>query len=86
MPSQQFLDAADAVQKLPHKPNDKDLLKVYGLYKQATVGDNDTERPGLLDFKGKLKWDAWEANKGISQEDAEQQYIAFVEELKEKYK
>lgn len=86
MPSQQFLDAAEAVQNLPNKPNDKDLLKVYGLYKQATVGDNTTDRPGMLDFKGKLKWDSWESFKGTSQEDAEQQYIAFVEELKEKYK
>ncbi|CAI9573207.1 unnamed protein product [Staurois parvus] len=61
------------------------MLKVYALYKQATVGDVNTPRPGMLDFKGKAKWDAWESKKGISQEDARAQYIQLVKELKGKY-
>jgi diazepam-binding inhibitor (GABA receptor modulating acyl-CoA-binding protein) len=41
-----------------------------------------TARPGsLLDFKGKAKWDAWEGKKGISQDDAKEQYIAKVDLL-----
>ena len=36
-----------------------ELKEIYGLYKQATVGDINTERPGMLDFKGKAKWDSW---------------------------
>ncbi len=51
---------------------------------EATVGDNNTSRPGMLDLKGKYKWDAWDANKGISKEDAQKQYIALVQELKAK--
>ena len=45
---------------------DDEMLKLYGLYKQATVGDVNTERPGTfsMDFAGKAKWDAWSANKG----------------------
>lgn len=82
MPSTEFLKAAEEVQNLPFTPSNDELLKLYGLYKQATVGDNTTERPGLLDFKGKMKWQAWEDLKGMSQEEAEKQYIAFVEELK----
>ena len=41
------------------------MLKLYGLYKQATVGDVNTDRPGTfsMDFAGKAKWDAWSANK-----------------------
>ncbi len=51
---------------------------------EATVGDNNTSRPGMLDLKGKYKWDAWDANKGISKEDAQKQYVALVQELKAK--
>ena len=43
---------------------DDEMLKLYGLYKQATVGDVNTDRPGMLDFAGKAKWDAWSGNKG----------------------
>ena len=40
-----------------------------------------SERPGMLDFKGKAKWDSWETKKGMSQADARTAYIAKVEEL-----
>ncbi|XP_009270539.1 PREDICTED: acyl-CoA-binding protein [Aptenodytes forsteri] len=46
---------------------------------------NTSDRPGMLDFKGKAKWDAWNALKGMSKEDAMKAYIAKVEELKGKY-
>lgn len=81
MPSAAFLDAADAVQKLTKRPNDDELLKLYGLYKQATIGDNNTPKPGMFDLKGKYKWQAWEDLKGKSQEDAEKEYIEFANEL-----
>ncbi len=42
------------------------------------IGDVNTERPGMFDLKGKAQWDAWNANKGKSQEDAEKEYIALV--------
>ncbi|XP_033900446.1 acyl-CoA-binding protein-like isoform X3 [Acipenser ruthenus] len=61
------------------------MLEIYSLFKQATVGDVNTARPGMLDFKGKAKWDAWDARKGMGKEDAMKAYIAKVEELKEKY-
>ena len=28
----------------------------YGLFKQATVGDNSSPKPGMMDFTGKYKW------------------------------
>lgn len=43
------------------------------------------ERPGLLDLKGKAKWDAWNAKKGQSQEDAKKAYIDYVNNLITKY-
>lgn len=85
MPSQEFTEAAEAVQKLPTKPNSGELLKLYGLYKQATVGDNTSEKPGVFAFEAKMKWQAWEDNKGLSQEEAEQKYVALVKELQATY-
>ncbi|KAF9974341.1 Acyl-CoA-binding domain-containing protein 1 [Actinomortierella ambigua] len=85
MPSAQFEAAAERVQAFTTKPNNDELLEIYALYKQATVGDNTTARPGVFDLKGKAKWDAWAAKKGISQEDAEAQYIALVEKLAATY-
>jgi len=49
--------------------NDKQL-EVYSLFKQATLGDCNTPRPGMLDLKGKAKWDAWDGRKGMSKDDA----------------
>ncbi|KAF8151663.1 putative acyl-coA-binding protein [Crassisporium funariophilum] len=82
MPSADFETAAADVKNLKSKPTDNELLKLYGLYKQATNGDNDTAKPGTFDFKGKYKWQAWEDLKGTSQDDAEKKYIALVTELK----
>ena len=57
-----------------------DKLDFYALFKQATVGDINTERPGMLDMKGKAKWDAWKAKEGMSQDDAKAAYVAKVQE------
>lgn len=62
------------------------LKQLYGLYKQATVGDNTTPAPGVFELKAKAKWNAWKKLEGISQEDAEKQYIEFVEKLSADYK
>nr|KAG5700616.1 hypothetical protein BaRGS_015446 [Batillaria attramentaria] len=60
-----FNKAAEEVKNLKTKPSDQEMLDVYSLFKQATVGDVNTSRPGLLDLKGKAKWDAWESRKGV---------------------
>ncbi|XP_028249594.1 acyl-CoA-binding protein-like [Parambassis ranga] len=80
-----FDAAAAEVKQLKAKPTDEEMLQVYSLFKQATVGDVNTARPGMLDFTGKAKWDAWEKEKGKSKEDAMNEYIALVDKLKEKY-
>ena len=38
---------------------DDELKQIYALYKQGTIGDNTTEKPGMLDLKAKAKWEAW---------------------------
>ena len=63
--------------ELKSTPSTDDLKKVYGLFKQATIGDVNTERPGFFDLTGKAKWDAWESFKGTAQEAAKNQYVEF---------
>ncbi|CAB0028774.1 unnamed protein product [Trichogramma brassicae] len=76
-----FNKAAEEVKELASQPSDNDLLEIYALFKQGTVGDCNTSRPGMLDFKGKAKWDAWNAKKGMSQDEAKKLYIEKVESL-----
>ncbi len=54
------------------------------MFIEATVGDNNTDKPGMFDLKGKYKWEAWTGNKGKSTENAQKEYVAFVRELQAK--
>jgi acyl-CoA-binding protein len=77
----QFKDAKARVEKLSARPSNDQLLELYGLYKQATEGDVSGDRPGLLDLKGRAKYDAWTKRKGVSKEDAMKKYVAAVDKL-----
>ncbi|KAK9821431.1 hypothetical protein WJX81_004937 [Elliptochloris bilobata] len=77
--------AQDAKDKIPDKASNDDKLALYGLFKQASVGDVDTKKPGLFDQKGRAKWEAWEKQKGKDKETAQKDYIALVAELVKKY-
>lgn len=77
----QFEQAAQDVQKLPKKPDDKTLLSLYAFYKQSTVGDVHGSRPTGFDLVGKAKYDAWAKLKGASQDMAMQAYIELVKRL-----
>lgn len=75
-------DAAVAQSKnLSERPDNATLLKIYGLYKQGTVGDNTEKKPGFGDMVGRAKWDAWNSLKGTSSDDAMQQYIDLIQSL-----
>jgi diazepam-binding inhibitor (GABA receptor modulating acyl-CoA-binding protein) len=80
-----FEEAKNLTQQFTSKPSNEDLLKLYGLYKQATEGDNKTERPGGFDFKAAAKYNSWLNFKGTSKENAEASYISLVEELASKH-
>lgn len=79
---EQFAQAQAASKNLPERPDNMTLLKIYALYKQGANGDVSGERPGMTDFVNRAKYDAWAALKGTSQDDAMQQYIDLIEELK----
>ncbi|MGE0455331.1 MAG: acyl-CoA-binding protein [Vicinamibacteria bacterium] len=76
-----FAAAKTRVEKLKTRPANDQLLALYGLYKQATEGDVSGSRPGLLDLKGRAKFDAWSGRKGVKPEQAMQKYVELVDEL-----
>lgn len=82
---QKFQEAAKSVNDLKSRPNDEELLCLYGLYKQATVGDCNQSKPGMFQLKEKAKHEAWLSKKGMNQDQAKQEYIDTCEKMKEKY-
>uniref|UniRef100_A0A8B9RDY7 Acyl-CoA binding domain containing 7 n=1 Tax=Astyanax mexicanus TaxID=7994 RepID=A0A8B9RDY7_ASTMX len=60
---EEFEKYADDVKKVKTRPTDQELLDMYGLYKQAIVGDINIDKPGITDLKGKAKWQAWNSRK-----------------------
>ena len=77
-----FEKAVAESKTLPEKPDNATLLQIYALYKQATAGDVDGKRPGFTDMIGRAKWDAWNEIKGTSKDDAMQQYVSLIDDLK----
>lgn len=80
-----FEEAVILVQNLESKPTNNELLKLYGLYKQSKIGDNNTAKPDMFNLKGKMKWEYWKKENGKQKEEAMQEYIEFVVELIQKY-
>lgn len=78
-----FKTASQEVQKLAVRPDNDTLLALYSLYKQATDGDVAGTRPGMLDLKGRKKFDAWAARKGTSSDAAMKEYIALSKRLQD---
>ena len=79
---EQFAQAQAESKNLPERPDNMTLLKIYALFKQGSSGDVTGERPGMTDFVARAKYDAWAGLKGTSQEEAQQQYVDLIEELK----
>jgi diazepam-binding inhibitor (GABA receptor modulating acyl-CoA-binding protein) len=82
---EEFETAVARIKEFTKRPSNEELLELYALYKQATEGDVSGERPGGFDFKAIAKFDAWEALKGKSKEQAMQEYINLVNNLQQQY-
>uniref|UniRef100_A0A2I3HVE4 ACB domain-containing protein n=1 Tax=Nomascus leucogenys TaxID=61853 RepID=A0A2I3HVE4_NOMLE len=63
------------VRKLKTRPDDEELKELYGLYKQAVIGNVNIECSEMLELKGKAKWE----------EDVMSAFIYKAKELIEKY-
>jgi diazepam-binding inhibitor (GABA receptor modulator, acyl-CoA-binding protein) len=78
-----FNQAADDSKKLSERPDNDTMLKLYALYKQGSQGDVSGEKPGFFEFIAVAKYEAWEKQRGMSQDEAKQKYIDLVESLKD---
>ena len=77
-----FEQAAADSKNLTARPDNDTLLQLYALYKQASGGDVSGKRPGMMDFVGRAKYDAWADLKGTGAEAAMQKYVDLVNSLK----
>ena len=76
----EFEDAAKYLQKKKKLKVPQEMqLKFYGYFKQATVGKCNVKKPGLLDWVGRAKWDAWNKLGDMSKDDAMMNYMAELE-------
>jgi acyl-CoA-binding protein len=79
--TERFEDAQKRVKALTSTPDNDALLELYAFYKQSTAGDVTGSRPGMMDFKGRAKWDAWAKRKGTTKDAAMEAYVALVDRL-----
>jgi diazepam-binding inhibitor (GABA receptor modulating acyl-CoA-binding protein) len=75
--AQRFADAQTRIKPVTGLGNDT-LLELYALYTQATSGDVSGSRPGMLDVKGRAKYDAWAKRKGMTKDAAMEAYVTLV--------
>lgn len=82
----QFTKAQSLLVKLENMPSKDEILQVYGLYKQSTVGDININKPAMFSFdlKAKAKYSAWKKLRGIDKADAKKQYVDLVLSLHKK--
>lgn len=77
-----FEQAVADSKTLTERPDNSTMLKMYSLYKQATSGDVEGKRPGMMDMINRAKYDAWAEIKGKSSDEAMQEYIDIIADLK----
>eukprot|EP00343_Euplotes_focardii_P007392 CAMPEP_0205822606 /NCGR_PEP_ID=MMETSP0206-20130828/13256_1 /ASSEMBLY_ACC=CAM_ASM_000279 /TAXON_ID=36767 /ORGANISM="Euplotes focardii, Strain TN1" /LENGTH=84 /DNA_ID=CAMNT_0053119023 /DNA_START=26 /DNA_END=280 /DNA_ORIENTATION=- len=77
---ERFQKAVDYVRNSPADPNasNDDKLKIYALFKQASVGDVQGSQPWAVQLEARAKWDAWKALEGTDKETAKERYIEAV--------
>ncbi|XGW33449.1 hypothetical protein V3C99_017680 [Haemonchus contortus] len=79
---ERFNAAVAIIQNLPKEgpvsTSNSQKLEFYSLFKQSTIGDVNTERPGIFSIVERKKWDAWKAVEGLSKEEAKKRYIEVL--------
>jgi len=77
---QEFESAVEEVRKKNGIDVESQLL-LYGLYKQATIGDCEQSCPAMWKMEAMAKWRAWIDRKGLSKNDAMQAYVVLAQNL-----
>ena len=75
-----FNEAVKKARNTPIKLPPDTMLLLYAYYKQATIGDCNTECPGMFQFQKKTMWNEWNNLRGISKNDAAKMYIYYAEQ------
>lgn len=81
----QFNISSIVVKQLKNTPSNDELLELYSLYKQATIGDCNTDKPGIFNLREKTKWNSWDKLRGMEQKHAMFLYVKLVEKLVQNY-
>lgn len=81
----EFNAAVNIIKNLPKEGEislEPDLkLTLYGLYKIATEGDNNTEKPPLWHLSSRTKWHVWNDLNGMSEIEAKEKYVFELKKL-----
>ena len=77
----EFLNVAEKIKKSDKNLDNETLLKLYGYYKQGTVGDCNIPCPFFWEINNKLKWDAWDKLRGIKKKQSMKKYIKLVKKI-----
>lgn len=74
-----FVVAQSAVAQSSSPASDQQKLLLYAHFKQATCGPARGGRPGMFDFRGRAKWDAWAALGSMDTETAKRGYLSLTD-------
>lgn len=78
---QLFQETALKAGKFIKQLNQEQQMMLYGLFKQASVGENTSPEPGQENLVDYYKWQAWTSFKGFPQSDAARAYVYFVNQF-----
>lgn len=78
---EEFTSLAEKIKKSGKNLDNETLLKLYGYYKQGTIGDCNIECPAFWKINEKLKWGAWDEHRGTKKKHAMKKYIKLVNKI-----
>ena len=55
--------------------------QLYGLYKQARVGDINVDQPGFFNFEDRAKYQAWKDKKGMPADRAKARFVELARKM-----
>tara|TARA_E500000331_G_C17269287_1_gene718460 strand:+ start:5517 stop:5780 length:264 start_codon:yes stop_codon:yes gene_type:complete len=77
----EFYDLVSYIRNsVPISMTDNEKLDFYKYYKQATIGDCNTDQPMFYQVTERSKWDAWNSIKGLTKKEAMVNYIMLAKE------
>ncbi|HAA13198.1 MAG TPA: acyl-CoA-binding protein [Cytophagales bacterium] len=79
---EEFEEAIALSKTLTKNPGNAMLQKLYGLYKQATLGDYPHEKPAGFDMIAMAKHEGWKTQQGKPAQEAMREYIEIITQLK----